>query len=431
MAMRRVINNKKEDNMTSSVKGKRLLGINGLGRIGKLTLWNYLYRRHFDGIVINMGREVGKSVDDLVQVIETDSTYGPLGNFLYGYTRKPEIKVLDASVNVLLDIDGMMVKVLREARNPKDIGWRREGVRLVIDTTGQFSDPTQPADLKSGSLRGHLEGGAEKVINSSPFKIKDKSLKMPDDSACLIYGINHTVFDAAKHHIVSAASCTTTGLAHMIKPLLETGETSQILTASMSTIHAATNTQNVLDAPPKAGATDLRKNRSVMNNIILSTTGSAKTLEEVLPEIKQIGFMADSVRVPTSTVSLIILNITFHTPLDKARQPIITQTFLNNIYKKAAEGSQKGLLVYSERQNVSADLIGVRAAVVVEGHENHTRTGFVALPPETLRAAGVKSDKEVRIPVTHAKLFGWYDNEFGSYVNCMGELAIYMDKNMG
>jgi len=417
--------------MTAKVKGKRLLGINGLGRIGKLTLWNYLYRRHFDGLVVNMGREVGKSVNDLIQVIETDSTYGTLGNFLYGYTRKPEIRVLEEAQNVLLDVDGTMVKVLREARNPKDINWRREGVRLVIDTTGQFTDPASPADIKNGSLRGHLEGGAEKVINSSPFKIRDKSLKMPDDSACLIYGINHTDFDAAKHHIVSAASCTTTGLAHMIKPLLETEETSQILTASMSTIHAATNTQNVLDAPPKAGAADLRKNRSVMNNIILSTTGSAKTLEEVLPEIKQIGFMADSVRVPTSTVSLIILNITFHTPLDKARQPVITQSLINNIYKKAAEGSQKGLLIYSERQNVSADLIGVRAAIVVEGHENHTRTGFVALPPETLRAAGVDADKDVRIPVTHAKLFGWYDNEFGSYVNCMGELAIYMDKNMG
>jgi len=417
--------------MTASVKSKRLLGINGLGRIGKLTLWNYLYRRHFDGIVINMGREVGKSIDDLLQVIETDSTYGNLGHFLYGYTRKPEIKVLDASVNVLLDIDGMMVKVLREARNPKDIGWRREGVRLVIDTTGQFADPTQPADIKSGSLRGHLEGGAEKVINSAPFKIKDKSLKMPDDSTCLIYGINHKDFDPLRHHVVSAASCTTTGLAHMIKPLLETGETSRILTASMSTIHAATNTQNVLDAVPKAAATDLRKNRSVMNNIILSTTGSAKALEEVLPEIKQVGFMADSVRVPTSTVSMIILNITFHTPLDKAGQPVISQSFLNNVYKKASEGSQKGLLIFSERQNVSADLIGVRAAVVVEGHENHTRTGFVTLPPETLRAAGVKSDKKVHIPVTHAKLFGWYDNEFGSYVNCMCELAIYMYKNMG
>ncbi|HTP65990.1 MAG TPA: glyceraldehyde 3-phosphate dehydrogenase NAD-binding domain-containing protein [Geobacteraceae bacterium] len=417
--------------MTASVTSKRLLGINGLGRIGKLTLWNFLYRRHFDGVIINMGREVGKSVDDLIQVMESDSTYGSLGSFLYGHARKPEIRVLDESTNVLLDIDGMMVKVLREARNPKEINWRREGVRLVIDTTGQFTDPTHPADFKSGSLRGHLEGGAEKVINSAPFKIKDKSLKMPNDCTCLIFGINHTRFDPVRHHILSAASCTTTGLAHLIKPLLETEETSQILTASMSTIHAATNTQSVLDAVPKAGATDLRKSRSVMNNIILSTTGSAKALEEVLPEIKQIGFMADAVRVPTSTVSLIILNITFHSPLDKKGQPVITQSFLNNVYRKAAEGAQKDMLIYSERQNVSSDLIGVRAAVVVEGHENHTRTGFVALPPEALRTAGVESDKEVRIPVTHAKLFGWYDNEFGSYVNCMGELAIYMDKNMG
>jgi glyceraldehyde 3-phosphate dehydrogenase len=417
--------------MNVSVSGKRLLGINGLGRIGKLTLWNYLYRRHFDGIVINMGREVGKSVDDLLQVIETDSTYGSLGRFLYGHSRKCEIKVLDVSTNVLLDIDGMMVKVLREARNPKDISWRREGVRLVIDTTGQFLDPTVTADSRTGSLRGHLEGGAEKVIASAPFKIKDKSLSTPDDSTCLIYGINHTSFDPGRHHVISAASCTTTGLAHLIKPLLETEETSKILTASMSTIHAATNTQNVLDAPPKASASDLRKNRSVMNNIILSTTGSAKALEQVLPQIKQVGFMADSVRIPTSTVSLIILNITFHTPLDNGDQAVVTQSFLNDIYKRAAEGSQKDLLVFSDRQNVSTDIIGMRAAVVVEGHENHARTGLVTLPPETLRAAGVETDKEVQIPVTHAKLFGWYDNEFGSYVNCMGELAIYVDKNMG
>jgi len=417
--------------MSASVKGKRLLGINGLGRIGKLTLWNFLYRRHFDGIVINMGREVGRSVDDLVQVMETDSTYGALSKFLYGHSKKSEVRLLEESTNLLFDVDGMMVKVLREARNPKDIAWRREGVRLVIDTTGQFLDPTAPADLKNGSLRGHLEGGAEKVIASAPFKIKDKSLKAPDDSTCLIYGINHTSFDPARHHVVSAASCTTTGLAHLIKPLLETRETSQILTASMSTIHAATNTQNVLDAPPKASASDLRKNRSIMNNIILSTTGSAKALEQVMPEIKRVGFMADSVRIPTSTVSLIILNVTFHTPLDAAGEPVVTQVFLNNIYKKAAEGSQKDLLIFSDRQNVSSDLIGTRAAVVVEGHENHARTGFAVLSPETLMAAGVKVDHEVQIPVTHAKLFGWYDNEFGSYVNCMGELAIYIDKNMG
>ncbi|MEI8355560.1 MAG: glyceraldehyde-3-phosphate dehydrogenase, partial [Deltaproteobacteria bacterium] len=130
-------------------------------------------------------------------------------------------------------------------------------------------------------------------------------------------------------------------------------------------------------------------------------------------------------------VSLIMLNVTFHTPLDSAGQPVVTQSFLNDIYRKAAAGAQKGLLVFSERQNVSTDLIGERAAVVVEGHENHARTGFITLQPETLLAAGVESDKEVQIPVTHAKLFGWYDNEFGSYVNCMGELAAYLDKNMG
>ena len=417
--------------MNASVNSKRLLGINGLGRIGKLTLWNFLYQRHFDGIVVNMGREVGQSTDDLLQVIETDSTYGSLGKFLYGHSRKCEVKVLDEGTNLLLDIDGMMVKILREARNPKDISWRKEGIRLVIDTTGQFLDPTAPADARNGSLRGHLEGGAEKVIASAPFKIKDKSLSSPDDSTCLIYGINHTSFDPVRHHVLSAASCTTTGLAHLIKPLLETEETSKILTASMSTIHAATNTQNVLDAVPKASASDLRKNRSVMNNIILSTTGSAKALEQVLPQIKQVGFMADSVRIPTSTVSLIMLNVTFHTPLDNGGQPVVTQAFLNDIYKKAAEGAQKGLLVFSERQNVSSDLIGERAAVVVEGHENHARTGFITLQPETLLAAGVQTDKEVQIPVTHAKLFGWYDNEFGSYVNCMGELAAYVDKNMG
>src|SRR5512143_1822826 len=131
--------------MSVSVKGKRLLGINGLGRIGKLTLWNFLHRRHFDGIVVNMGREVGKTVDDLVQVIETDSTYGPLGHFLYGYTGRAEIRVVEAATDILLEIDGMLVKVLREARNPREIPWRREGVRLVIDTTGQFTDPALPA----------------------------------------------------------------------------------------------------------------------------------------------------------------------------------------------------------------------------------------------------------------------------------------------
>jgi glyceraldehyde 3-phosphate dehydrogenase len=406
------------------------LGINGLGRIGKLTLWNHLHTRHFDRIIVNTGREVGQSLDDLIQVIETDSTYGPLGKFLNGYGGTCDIKVVDAD-QAVLEINGIMVKILREARNPKDIAWRKEGVRLVVETTGQFLDPTLPADHKSGSIRGHLEGGAEKVIASAPFRLKDKTRELPDDSILVVQGINHTDFDPSRHNIISAASCTTTGLAHMIKPLLENQETSHILTASMSTIHAATNTQSVLDSVPKTGASDLRKNRSVMNNIILSTTGSAKALEKVLPEIKRVGFMADSVRIPTNTVSLIILNLTFHTPLDDAGEPVITHLFLNDIYRKAAEGSQKGMLVYSDRQNVSSDLVGVPAAVVIEGHESHTRTGFINLPPDTLASLGLPTDAEVQIPVTHAKLFGWYDNEYGSYVNCLGALTNYLAKNMG
>jgi glyceraldehyde 3-phosphate dehydrogenase len=406
------------------------LGINGLGRIGKLTLWNHIHTRNFDRIVVNTGREVGRSLDDLIQVIETDSTYGPLGKFLNGYGGMCGIKVVNAD-QAVLEINGITVKILREARNPKDIAWRKEGVRLVVETTGQFLDPTLPADHKSGSIRGHLEGGAEKVIASAPFKLKDKTRELPDDSILVVQGINHTDFDPSQHNIISAASCTTTGLAHMIKPLLENQETSHILTASMSTIHAATNTQSVLDSVPKTGASDLRKNRSVMNNIILSTTGSAKALEKVLPEIKRVGFMADSVRIPTNTVSLIILNLTFHTPLDDTGEPVITHLFLNDIYRKAAEGSQKKMLVYSDRQNVSSDLVGVPAAVVIEGHESHTRTGFINLPQDTLASLGLPTDAEVQIPVTHAKLFGWYDNEYGSYVNCLGALTNYLAKNMG
>lgn len=416
--------------MSAGDKSSQPLGINGLGRIGKLTLWNHLLTRNFDKIIVNTGREVGRSLEDLIQVIGTDSTYGSLSKFLYGHSRKCGIKIVDAE-QAILDIDGITVKILREARNPKDIAWRKEGVRLVVETTGQFLDPTLPADHKSGSLRGHLEAGAEKVLASAPFKIKDKTKSLPDDSILLVQGINHTDFDPARHHVISAASCTTTGLAHMIKPLLENKETSHILTASMSTIHAATNTQSVLDSVPKTGASDLRKNRSVMNNIILSTTGSAKALEKVLPEIKRVGFMADSVRIPTNTVSLIILNLTFHTPLDESGEPVITHTLLNNIYRAAGEGSQKDLLIYSEQQNVSADLIGIPAAVTIEGHETHTRTGFINLPPETLASLGLAADAEVQIPVTHAKLFGWYDNEYGSYVTCLGQLTNYLAKNMG
>ena len=140
---------------------------------------------------------------------------------------------------------------------------------------------------------------------------------MPDEAVTLIYGINHAAFDYKKHQVVSAASCTTTGLAHMIKPLLENEATSKILTASMSTVHAVTNSQSILDKTPKSGDKDLRKSRSTLNNIILTSTNAAEALGQVIPEVKDIGFMADSIRVPTNTESLIVLNATFQTHRNK------------------------------------------------------------------------------------------------------------------
>ena len=416
--------------MNLPLKNKRILGINGIGRIGKLTLWNHLNLRHFDSIVINAGREIGKKTDDIVHYLITDSTYGTLDRFLFGYTGKSCNVIVINEDECIFDINGITVKILKKERNPRNINWAKEGVRLVVDCTGVFLDPTLAADHSKGSIRGHLEGGAEKVIASAPFKIKDSSQKMPSDSGMFVYGVNHFNYDPTNHHILSSASCTTTGLAHMIKPLLDTEETSRIITASMSTVHAATNNQNILDASPKSGTKDLRRNRSVFNNIIPTSTGAAIALEEILPEIKKVGFMADSVRVPTSTVSLISLNITFRTKLNETGDPIINREFINDIYKKAASGAQKDLLVYSEKQNVSSDLIGYQAAVIIEGHENHTRTGFLQLNADALRESGIDTKLDVNLPVTHAKIFGWYDNEFGNYVNCLGKLTIYVDKNM-
>ncbi|MDW7738938.1 MAG: glyceraldehyde 3-phosphate dehydrogenase NAD-binding domain-containing protein [Bacillota bacterium] len=416
--------------MDKKLKSKKPLGINGVGRIGKLTLWNHLNTGHFKGFVINTGRNVGRTLEDLIDYLIKDSTYSSLDRFLYGFSGgKNKIKIIDRDAG-LFNINEIPIKVLTIARNPRDISWSREGVQLVVECTGVYTDPTAAADISGGSVRGHLESGAEKVIVSAPFRIKDDAQRLPSDSGMFVYGVNHNKYDPQEHHIISAASCTTTGLAHMIKPLLETRETSEIITASMSTVHAATNNQNILDAVPKSGTSDLRKTRSVFNNIILTTTGAARALEEVLPEIKSIGFMADSVRIPINTSSLIMLNVTFRTKLNDAGEPMVNRNVVNDIYLKAAGGAQKGMVVFSDKQNVSSDIAGFQAAIVIEGVETHTRTGFISLNSATLQECGIREACDINIPVTHAKIFGWYDNELGSYVNFLGKLAVYVDKNM-
>ncbi len=294
----------------------------------------------------------------------------------------------------------------------------------MVDTTGRFLDPTRPADSPGGSLLGHLEAGAEKVIVSAPFKIKDKTRPMPENAVTTVMGINDQDYDPRIHKVISNASCTTSCLAHMFKPLLDHFGSQRVLSASMATVHAATSSQAVLDRLPKEGSIDLRKSRSIMDNIILTTTGAAKTLALVIPEMKQIGFIAESVRIPVAAGSLIILVVNLRD--DREGEPI-RREMINGIYQKAARRDPQKRLLYSDRQNVSSDIQGCPdAAAIIEGHETHTRTAEISLSLASVfreldepRESG--PDRLVKIPITQAVIYGWYDNEFGSYTNLLGD----------
>ncbi|MEE4354342.1 MAG: glyceraldehyde 3-phosphate dehydrogenase NAD-binding domain-containing protein [Desulfatiglans sp.] len=421
-----------ENNRSNMTEGGLKLGINGLGRIGKLTLWHHVGRKYFDEIVVNLGRDVGNSLGDLAHYLERDSTYGLLHNYLYGYRAERVISDIDEQEGSLR-LDGLKIKFLRSSRNPKDIGWDREGVRIVVDTTGQFKDPTLLADSPSGSILGHFEAGAEKVIVSAPFKIKDKSRVMPNEAVTTVMGINDNDYDPRYHRIVSNASCTTTCLAHMIKPLIDFFGAHRILTASMATVHAVTGSQEVLDRPAKSGDTDLRKNRSVFNNIILTSTGAADTLGLVIPEMKQIGFIAESVRIPITTGSLIILVINLQ---EEASGDTIRRDTINRIFRESAANDPHGYLHYTEEQNVSGDIIGMpKAAATIEGHETHTRTAEVDFDLQKVCQisegfAGREEQTMVRMAITQAVIYGWYDNELGSYVNMLGDRTVSIAESL-
>ncbi len=410
----------------------KTLGVNGFGRIGKLTVWHHIGRKYFQEIVVNIGREAGQSMADIAHYLERDSSYGMLPNYLYGYQAAPVITAVDEAAHTL-DVDGVTVRFLKNNRNPAEIEWRPHNVQLVVDTTGRFLDPTLPGDHAGGALRGHLDAGAEKVIASAPFKIKDKGRRMPEDAVTTVMGINANDYDPRRHRLVSNASCTTTCLAHMVKPLLNHFGPKRILSASMATVHAATGSQAVLDRLPKSGVKDLRKNRSIMNNIILTTTGAANALRLVIPEMEEIGFIAESVRIPTATGSLIILVLDLQEEMEG--EPI-RRDVINQIYRQAAELDPNSYLHFTEKQNVSGDIVGLpRAATIIEGHETHTRTAEVTLDlgsipglPEPVRAS--LADRVYRIPITQAVIYGWYDNEMGSYVNMLGDRTVSVAEDM-
>ncbi|MCJ7599892.1 MAG: glyceraldehyde-3-phosphate dehydrogenase [Desulfobulbaceae bacterium] len=399
------------------------LGINALGRIGKLTLWHHVGRKYFSEIVVNTGREIGQGLADLAASIERDSTYGRLGNYLYGYKGGRMIENVN-EIEGTMTINGLPVKILRESRNPKDIKWKENGVRVVVDTTGVFSDPTGDPDSRSGALRGHLAAGAEKAILSAPFKIKQQGLNMPADAVTTVMGINAEDYIPSKHNLISAASCTTTCLSYMMKPLLDQIGAENFLSASMVTVHAVTGSQKVLDSLPKTGATDLRKNRSILNNIILTTTGAAKALRLVIPEMKEIGFIAESVRIPTSTGSLIVLVVNLQDDLDDP----IKRDKINSIYREFAKANP--YLQYSDEQNVSSDIIGTPfAAATIEGAETHTRTATIRINLSKIKGCAA-SEPIMIVPVTQAVIYGWYDNELGSYTNMLADRTISIAEQM-
>ena len=400
------------------------LGINGLGRIGKLSLWHHVSRKHFSEIVVNVGRQVGTGLQDIASSIDRDSSYGRLGMYLHGCKGGCQVIENLNDADGTMTINGVPVKILREARNPAGIQWKENGVRLVVDPNGAFTDPTADADSPKGALRGHVQAGAEKVLLSAPFKIKNKGVEMPADAVTTVMGINDGDFNPSQHTLISAASCTTTCLSFMIKPLLDHFGADRFLSASMVTVHAATGSQQVLDRLPNAGATDLRKSRSIFNNIILTTTGAAKALPLVIPEMKSIGFIAESVRIPTNTGSLIVLVLNLQ---DESMESPIKRKLVNSIYRDYAKNS--AYLEYSDEQHVSTDIIGLPfAAAVIEGSETHTRTGSLKV---NLAKLGCNiGPTTLEVPVTQAVVYAWYDNELGSYTNVLGDRTVSIAEQM-
>jgi glyceraldehyde 3-phosphate dehydrogenase len=416
---------------TGHSEGKKL-GVNGFGRIGKLTLWHHVGRKYFDEIIVNIGRQPGTSFADIAHYVERDSTYGWLHGYLHGHQAQPVISAVDETSGSMV-IDGVKVGFLRTHRNPAEIGWRDHGISLVVDTTGQFLDPTLDAEKPGGSLRGHFECGAKKVVVSAPFKLKDKGAVTPEDAVTTVMGINESDYDPRRHKIISNASCTTNCLAHMVKPLIDAFGSRRIMSASMVTVHAATGSQEVLDRLPKTGKTDLRKNRSIMNNIILTTTGAANALRLVIPEMEEIPFIAESVRIPVQTGSLIVLVVNLQ---ELPGSQFITRDTVNDVFRRAAEENSRGYLHFTNQQNVSCDIIGIpRVAAIIEGHETHTRTAEAIIDLQKVPGLdqGNQSDPQnsiIRLPVTQAVIYGWYDNEMGSYVNMLGDRTVSIAESM-
>ena len=328
------------------------IGINGFGRIGRQVTRSIL-ERHADALEI-------VAVNDLTDT----QTNAHLFKYDTNYGRYPgTVEAADDHVVV----DGKPIKVLSE-RDPARIPWSDLGVELVIESTGFFTNAE-----KAG---GHLNGGAKKVIISAPAK---------GDDLTVVMGVNEDKYDPARHTVVSNASCTTNCVAPLVKVLNDNFGISHAL---MSTVHAYTNDQKILDQVHG----DIRRARAAAANIIPTTTGAAKAVGVVMPEVQgKIHGMA--FRVPVPTVSLIDLVANVERPTSAEG--------VNQAFQQAAQETLTGVLEYCEEELVSTDFKGNPASSIFDA-------------PSTM----VMGDSMV-------KVLGWYDNEWG-YSCRVGDLAAFM-----
>jgi glyceraldehyde 3-phosphate dehydrogenase len=327
------------------------VGINGFGRIGRNVFRASLGNPEIEIVAVNDLT----SPATLAHLLKYDSILGNLKN---------EISSTEDSIKV----DGKAIKVFAE-RDPAKLDWTSTGAQIVVESTGIFTDATK--------AKAHLQGSVKKVIISAPASNEDITV---------VLGVNETKYDAAKHNIISNASCTTNCLAPVVKVL---HESFGIVSGIMTTIHSYTNDQVILDFPHK----DLRRARAAAINMIPSSTGAAKALKLVIPEMagKLDGF---AVRVPTPNVSVVDLTFVSEKP--------VTIEAVNAAIKKAADGELKGILGYESGELVSSDFKGDARSSIVDA-------------PLT------------KVVGNSVKVISWYDNEWG-YSNRVRDLVLFLAK---
>ena len=330
------------------------IGINGFGRVGRAFTRYALERSDLDVLVINDITDART----LAHLLEFDSTYGRLHG------------MVDHTASAIA-IDGREIPVLAE-RDPGNIDWAKYGVDVVVEATGKFRTRDQAAL--------HLKGGARKVVISAPGKGVD---------ATIVIGVNDETYDPIRHEVISNASCTTNCVAPMAKVL---HDAFGIERGFMTTIHAYTGDQMLLDGPHK----DLRRARSAAANIVPTTTGAARATGEVIPSLKG-RLDGVAVRVPVEDGSLTDLAAELAVP--------VTAEEVNEAFCRAATGRLAGVLRYSTSALVSRDIIGDKASCVF--------------------------DSELTAASGHlVKVFGWYDNEWG-YACRLADLAALVGARLG